>query len=300
MDIEFDTSPTILPKDNEGRVLGLRRDLEDKTKLLSNQFMGRVMLGEVDYSKLPESMGIKKWLQIENQRNQGSCQGHAQSTACEVSVYHSTNGQLIQFSRQFCYLATQRIDGISGDNGSTMSGGAESASKYGLPLESEYPYLGGYPRGGWRAIPESVWTKAKKNHLLKYRVLKNYEEMIAWLAGKIGAIVWGVDWNAFCEPDSNGCVTRVRSGGGGGHALAVTDWNCRFKDARGRPFLGQPNSWGADWGEDGWAYIHPDVCDYHCRNNDVIGFAKVEGEDIRPNSFDWLKNSFFHLPVTAV
>ncbi len=83
----------------------------------------------------PEEIDCRSWMRIENQGSMGSCQGHAQTTVGEY-CYHVAMGEVIQFSPLFAYIATQRIDGINGDRGSTIAGGVENAETNGLcPLE---------------------------------------------------------------------------------------------------------------------------------------------------------------------
>ena len=287
---EHDTNPIILPRSEQGFVLGLRRDMEDKAALIANQ-APRLNLGKIDIDSLPTSMGVAEWMQIEDQSQVGACQGHAQTSCCELAYYHQT-GKPIQFNRMFAYLASQKVDGINGDNGSTMSGGAKSASTNGLPKEEAWPYIGHYPRGGWRAIPEELWTKAKGSLLAGYRVLSSYDEVLQWLANKVGGVAIGIDWNNSMEPDGNGCVKSYRRGGGG-HALGCLDWNKQFRDPQGRPYIDMFNSWSLRWGYRGRAFILPSIVDYWCQNMDVIGYGLLEGNEIKPKKFDWKTLKFY-------
>ncbi len=290
MSFERDTSVSVLNRDSSGHYLGLRRDMEDRSVLRAGQ-CPKPMLGAVDIASLPESMSVSKWMQIEHQGPVGSCQGHAQTTCCELAYFHQT-GKYTQFNRMFAYLASQKVDGINGDNGSTMTGGAKSCSTNGLPLESDWPYIGYYPRGGWRVIESPIWEKAKKTLLAGYRVLESYDEVLQWLANKVGGVAIGIDWNNSMEPDANGCIRSYRRGGGG-HALALLDWNKKYTDPRGLPYIEMFNSWGRDYGVDGRAFILPAIVDYWCKNMDVIGYGLLEGSEIKPKKFDWKNGSFY-------
>lgn len=287
---EHDNNPIILPRTEDGFVLGLRRDMEDRTALLAFQ-APRLNLGKIDIDSLPTSMGVAEWMQIEFQMSVGSCQGHAQTSCLELAAYHQT-GKVTQYNRMFAYLASQKVDGINGDNGSTMSGGAKSASTNGIPYEADWPYLGYYPRGGHRAIPEALWAKAKGTLLGGYRVLSSYDEALQWLANKVGGVAIGIDWNSSMEPDGNGCVRQYRRGGGG-HALALLDWNKQFRDPQGRPYLDMFNSHGKKYGYRGRAFILPSIVDYWCQNMDVIGYGLLEGNEIKPKKFDWTSGKFY-------
>jgi C1A family cysteine protease len=94
------------------------------------------------------------------------------------------------------------------------------------------------------------------------------------------------------EPNSLGKIESYRSGGGG-HALALLDWNKSMVDSSGMPYIQMFNSWGKSWGKNGTACIKPSVVDYWCKNETVVGYSKMSVEDMRPKSYDWLKQSFY-------
>ena len=289
----YEDERSLLPHDIDGRVLGLRRDMEDPIRL--RQFQSKKpMLGEIDIAKLPTSLGTAAWLQIEDQAQVGSCQGHAQTSCIEIAAYHVT-GKIRQYNRMFAYLASQKEDGINGDNGSTMTGGAKSATVNGLPLESSWPYSGRYPSGGWRSIPAKLWTEAKGTLLVGYRMLESYAEVLQWLANGVGGVAIGIDWNDSCTPDSQGRIQKYSRGERfrGGHALALCDWNKNFLDPQGRPYIDMFNSWGKSWGFQGRAFVLPAIVDYWCKNCEVVGYGLVQGDEIKPKVFDWNKQSFF-------
>lgn len=289
----LDTTPVALPRDDQGRVLGLRRDLENRGDLVSMQSPAP-RLAAVDIDVLPNSLGVADWMQIENQANQGSCQGHAQSSCLELSAYHQTK-KVIQYNRQFAYLATQKLDGIRGDNGSTMTGGAKSAMQNGIPLEETWPYSrSGYPRGGYQAIPAALWEEAKKTTLVGYRVLESAKEVLEWLANGVGGVAIGIDWNGSCSPNSKGQITSYRFNGGG-HALGILDWIKEFGLVNGLPWFDMFNSWG-EWGYKGRAFIHPEVMDLWCKRAEVLGYGVLKNDDFQPQEFDWLQHGFVGPP----
>lgn len=267
---------------------GLIREGEPQFKVLC----ATVQAGDlppVEIGKIPHSMGVMKWMQVENQASLGSCQGHALTTSCELAIYRETRGTILQLNRMFAYRVSQKVDGINGDRGSTLEGGAKAAETYGLPLESLWPYSGEYP--SLSSIPESCWTDAKNRKLRTHKTLENYDQVLQWLVHGIGGVEIGIGWNGSCTPDSQGRITRYR-GGGGGHALALVDWTKDFVDSSGRPDIVMPNSWGKKWGLNGYAYISPSVIDWWCENETVIGHSDMDGPDIKPRKFNWDTDSF--------
>lgn len=259
--------------------------LTERTQLFAANNPNRLtedQLPAVDIGKLPESMGVRDWMQVENQGGQGSCQGHARSSAAELAYFRET-GRTIQFNRQFAYITSQIVDGFTRDDGSTIEGGAAASKKYGEALESLWPYSGRYDRN----IPKACYDDAVGRKLRTSMSLRSYDEVLRWIVNGIGGIVIGIAWNSSAEPDGDGRVTGYRSYGRSGHALALLDWNKKFLDTQGRPDIWLQNSWGKTWGVGGWASISPAVVQYWCDNETVIGYSDLDGPDIKPREFDY-------------
>lgn len=247
-----------------------------------------VDLPPVNIADIPQSQKIAEWMRVEDQKQQGSCQGNARTSAEEVAIYRQTRGGIIQLSRQFAYITSQKVDGISGDRGSTIEGGARASQQYGSCLEELAPYTGGY----YTQFSQAAYDDAKKRTLTSFVRLQSYDDVLRWLVHGIGGIVIGIGWNSSCEPNSQGRIESYRAGGGG-HALALLDWNKTKLDSSGRPYIDMFNSWSTRWGFQGRAFVAPSVIEQWCRGQTVVGYSKMSVEDIKPQSYDWLKESFF-------
>lgn len=245
-------------------------------------------LPAVDIKDIPESQRLWEWMQVEDQKQQGSCQGNARTSAEELALWRQSRGTIVQLSRQFAYITSQQVDGIRGDRGSTMEGGAKASQKFGSCLESFAPYTGQY----YTNFSQEAYTDAKRRTLTTFSRLDNYDEVLRWLVHGIGGVVIGIGWNGSCEPDDRGCIENYR-GGGGGHALALLDWSKTLSDAGGRPYIDMYNSWGKRWGRNGRAFINPRVVDQWCKTQTVLGYSKMNADDLVPQSYDWIKQSFF-------
>lgn len=266
---------------------GLIRTAAEKTFAVTMSAAG-IDLPEVNVADLPESQGIENWCQIEDQMQQGSCQGNARTTAEEVALYRQTEGTVIQLSRQFAYITSQKEDGINGDRGSTMEGGAKASTRVGSCLEELAPYTGKY----YTKFSQAAYDDAATRKLTSWVRLESYMDVLKWQVWGIGGAVIGIGWNGTMEPDGQGKIERYSSGGGG-HALALPQWNKRFMDAGGMPYLDMFNSWSKRWGFQGRAFIKPSIVDYWCKNETVLGYSKMSIKDIKPKSYDWLKQSFY-------
>lgn len=279
------------------RAGGWRYELEDKAFLMGFQAPAP-NLPRVDIAALPVTQGyLLKFHKRELQARQNSCRGHATSSCIEKAYWCETKGQTRQYSREFSYLTGQKEDGLTGDVGASMTGGLKAAQKYGICTEEVYPYTGQYPQNGFASIPRKAFDAAKQTTLVSWRLLKNYEEVLAWLSEGIGGVQIGIHWNETCQPDPNGQLNMYAPGPFkgerdiSGHALALLDWDKLQLDRSGRPYIGMAN-WHEDYGINGNAWIAPNIVDWWCQNMEVHGLANVAGPDIAPRDMDWTKHGF--------
>lgn len=264
----------------------IRKRLSEQEFCAANRnTFGDDVLPPVDVKSLPKSMGIGKWLQVENQFQIGSCSGQARTSCNEIAYHRETKGGIIQLNRMFAYRTGQMIDGLSGDVGATITGSAKGSMKYGECLESIWPYVNRYQS----KLPQACFTDAAKRKLRMYKALRSYDDVLRWLVHGIGGVQIGIDWNSSMDNyDKNGLILKY-SQGGGGHALCLGDWNTDYKDDAGNPFIEMFNSWGKTWGVNGSAFIHPKIVDYWCKNETVVGYSDMDGDEIKPRSYDWSK-----------
>jgi hypothetical protein len=99
-------------------------DHEDTAFLNSLPGESNVLAMRGTYSEV--KVDPRSVMKIENQGSVGSCQGHALSSCVELCYYIATGDLTRQLSRAYAYYETQRIDNISGDRGSTISGGIKA------------------------------------------------------------------------------------------------------------------------------------------------------------------------------
>jgi hypothetical protein len=91
-----------------------------------------------------QTLDPRKVLKTENQARMSSCRGHSGSTGGEWLRTLATGEIGFQLSRMMMYVETQRIDGITGDRGSTIAGGLQLLENVGLCREELWPYPSAY------------------------------------------------------------------------------------------------------------------------------------------------------------
>lgn len=246
---------------------------------------------EVDPRKHP-SYGAG-FLRTENQGSIGSCAGNALTECAEYSWTIET-GRVKQFCRMFAYLETQKVDGIRGDRGSTISGGTKVAKNVGFcPEPDSKPYPRRYPGYSW--VTGEMKEAAKRFTMKSHTVMRSPDDCKTYLGDGLGIIQIGIRWGRSMSPDSDGCITGFRVGGGG-HSVAIAgyvpDSVVGRRSGDGYWFL-LKNSWGTRWGKDGWAYVSPSAINSMIRSrySSFVGRSDMGNPEPRPDRVDFEEQS---------
>lgn len=180
-----------------------------------------------------------------NQGGQGACQGHSLALIFTICYFLQT-GRILQFSRAAAYYLSQQRDGISGDRGSTLSGGQWVATQHGLCLESDWPYPSRYNP----TEPRGVHYPFK---LVAAKPTRDWDTIREAL--DIGLPVQdGIIWD---DSVSRTLVTNYVGRGGGGHSTTI--WTKKGPNYR------RINSWGM-WDGDGCNENTPEAMQQQVRH----------------------------------
>ena len=222
----------------------------------------------------------RKAMKIENQGSVGSCQGHSLSSCVELSYYIATGDLTRQLSRAYGYYETQRIDSISGDRGSTISGGIKLATTRGIPREEFWKYSGRYDArrpNEWQAVE----TDAAIHKIGQSYRMKSYDGVRTFLGSGQGGISIGISWGR--EVDRP-IVNSFSGAGGGGHAIALLGLSDRL-DTSGRPFIWMMNSWGANWGNGGWSEWAPAAIGQMLKHRYTACYGLSDMPNVKPREY---------------
>lgn len=227
----------------------------------------------------PESVDVD-WHRTENQGRMGSCQGF-DLTSCLERLHFVRTRETVALSEIFAYLGSQRIDGISGDRGSTISGGVKLALQYGVPLEELTGYPSNYPGRGQRArilSEDNYAAGAPYKALSSWRVDEDLDAALDWIGGG-GAISIGVAyWSGMIPRDR--IVRQFRPPRRyGGHAMAVLGYTREGH-------LVAVNSHG-----DGRYEITPEAWAQMLRHRYTVMIGLAGASE--PAPVDWISDSIF-------
>lgn len=260
-------------------------DVEDQEFLNSLPNESPVLAMRGTYDEI--AFDPRKVMKVENQGSVGSCQGHAISSVAELCYYIATGDLTHQLSRAYSYYETQRIDGITSDRGSTISGGIKLATTKGIPEESLWKYSGRYDNkrpSNW----SEVEADAAKHKIGQSYRMTTYDGVRTFLGSGQGGISIGISWGG--EMD-RAIVNSFSGTGGGGHAISLLSLSKR-NDVSGRPFVWMMNSWGANWGNGGWSEWAPSAVEQMLRHRYTACFGLSDMPNVKPREFsldEWQK-----------
>lgn len=214
--------------------LGYRYDLERPAWLEQNGHDPRVMLKAAEtlpaFNPFSNPLDV---IEIRNQLKVSACAGFSGALVKAICYWRHT-GRTEVFSALGCYILAQRLDGIRGDNGATLSGVQRVLTQHGLCLDSEWPFRGRYDAREPNPKPRYLYR------LKNSKPIKDVGLAFEWLQAGL-PIHWGISWGREMDRE---VVDSFTGRGGGGHAIVT--WLLKDNDT-----AICENSWGERWNGDG-------------------------------------------------
>ena len=199
---------------------------------------------------LPTSYDLRDKMAEISDQNYGSCTAHA---ATSVKEYWDTKeyADIINLSEKFVYHNTKKESNLWGIQGDFLRNAFKAIQKYGAPLLKDYPDK---KEDSWEdyAKPEpseEIYEKAEKYKARTYwsvgKTLEDFRQAIYKNKCPIGT---GMKWyRSYYEVGQDGKLPVPGQDDVGGHAVSCVGWT--------RDKLWFRNSWGTDFGKDGYFYI---------------------------------------------
>jgi len=235
--------------------------------------------------QLPSRVDLRQYMTpVEDQSTVGSCTANAIAGAYEYLAQRA-HGEAGDISRLFIYYNTRRAEGTVGDGGSSISGSIQVLEEVGACTEETWPY-----------VPEDFDTEPSPE---AYEEAQNFlvdeaREIPIDLAAMKGCLAEGypfafglILYDSFNQAGKGGRVPlpsrneQVRETHGA-HAMLCVGYS-----DRNEAFIVR-NSWGSDWGDQGYCYIpydymtNTDLC-FDCwaiqQVSDLDFSAGIDSED---------------------
>ncbi len=241
-----------MPKINtrSNKWYGWLPDLPDQRDLMYSAIAPRMV-------QLPDKVDLRsKCSPVENQGSLGSCTANALAGALEFLELQK-GAILIDLSRLFIYYNERVIEGtVTQDSGAFLRDGIKSLAKQGVCPEAEWPYK----ISSFMEKPTAKCYKDAENHqITSYHRISMVDEMQTCLADGFPFVFGFTVYEAFesTEVAKSGVLNlpgpdeRVM----GGHAVMAVGYD------NGQKRFIVRNSWGTDWGMEGYFTMPYDYLD---------------------------------------
>jgi hypothetical protein len=246
--------------------LGYLRDQEDHANLAATATPFDLPEKPITFSA-PASISHRGWKKPpKNQGQVGRCSGASRASGEEILNWIATGGQIVHLSMDYNYVENQKLCDLWGqDNGATIDASMRAAGLTGVVTEDVMPQSPGYNPN----IPAGAEDKGKLHVIKSHAILKSADDCRKWLETGQGVILIGIAWSSLLsQVTSRITMNELRGRPTGGHALCISGYNVNGD-------FDLENSWGTQWGDQGWAWVAPDVMDSWGNTETLIGISDL-------------------------
>jgi len=184
---------------------------------------------------------------VRDQGDEGTCVGFATAVGMKEYQEKIDYGKLVVLSPRFIYNEARKIDGIKGEEGTTIRAAMKALKKEGICQEKFWPYV---PHRKTLPKPGAI-TNAKKFRVLAYARILDLNELRMSLVTK-GPCVIGIEVFDGMMETKSGIVPMPKRGESplGGHAICPVGYDDIKKLVKFK------NSWSTGWGDKGFGFLH--------------------------------------------
>lgn len=203
--------------------------------------------------KFPEVVDHRKrYFRAWDQGNLGSCTAQAAGAACMFNDVYDKDMPVVVPSRLFVYYATRTLEGTKNiDSGATLRNTLKAIATWGYPPEDKWPY--DISKFAVRPSEDVIGVAAKEKIKTYERVERNLDHFREVINEGhpiiIGFSVYGSIYGRNVKKTGFIPVPKAGENRQGGHAVLV----CGYDDTKKALII--RNSWGEDWGEEGYGYL---------------------------------------------
>ena len=216
-------------------------------------------------AEIPEAYSLKRWCGVvRDQGETGFCHSFAGAALKNIQE-NREKGYAQNLSPLFLAKRVKEVDSFPQEEGSDLASVCKALADTGTLQEVQYPFES-YEPGSLR-FAEYTGT-GYRYRIKNYARLETTEEMKqALFAGKPVLLgiqctreIYGVDSKKPFIPLPEKLISI------GGHAVCVVGYDDGLEQDGHRGFFQIQNSWGTDWGEDGFAWLPYDYLDYRAKD----------------------------------
>ena len=188
---------------------------------------------------------------IEDQGDLGSCQGNAITNAYELQVRFLYPDKFTELSRLFVYYNSRLLDNaIMEDAGAYIRDGMKAVQKYGICSELLWPY----DITKFRVRPtDECYKDGLSRTITQYQSLRTIDEVLSALNDNKPVVIGITVYDSFDRVSKYNPVISLPKPNelntGGGHAMTIIGYDIP------KQRLLVKNSFGKDWGDNGYAWL---------------------------------------------
>ena len=203
---------------------------------------------------------------VRNQLNIGSCTANGGAVMAEFVIWKETAQMPAHFSRLDLYAITRELEGtpLSEDSGCNVRNVCKALRKWGICYETTWPYV---PAKFSVNPPRAAAVEALHHRATSFHLVSGLAGIRQCIADGY-PMIFGFDCFESLMSDEVGRTGIVpmpgtNDQGIGGHCVTCVGYN----DSAG--MLEFQNSWGTDWGDNGFGWLPYDYVTQHMASDFV-------------------------------